>query len=138
MRISDWSSDVCSSDLKPRKVRPPRCVIHLETGNPHNILETARRLCIWDNPPLAIIIAKLPRNGFTPPRDNPEILMAIDLNGLSAKELDSLITKAKAGKTTLKKRKPVATVRRRLGERKSKRLTSRHKCASRMPSSAGK
>src|SRR3546814_12965745 len=105
MRISDWSSDVCSSDLfgwgwasvrsklhhggvaephphpgpplegegeKPRKVRPPRCVIHLETGNPHNILETARRLCIWDNPPLAIIIAKLPRNGFTPPRDNPE------------------------------------------------------------------
>src|SRR3546814_17440738 len=77
---------------------PPRCVIHLETGNPNNILETARRLCIWDNPPLAIIIAKLPRNGFTPPRDNPEILMAIDLNGLSAKELDSLITKAKARK----------------------------------------
>src|SRR3546814_15232564 len=111
MRISDWSSDVCSSDLKPRKVRPPRCVIHLETGNPHNILETARRLCIWDNPPLAIIIAKLPRNGFTPPRDNPEILMAIDLNGLSAKELDSLITNAKARKTTLQKRKPAATLR---------------------------
>src|SRR3546814_2967923 len=97
---------------KPRKVRPPRCVIHLETGNPHNILETARRLCIWDNPPLAIIIAKLPRNGFTPPRDNPAILMAIDLNGLSAKELESLITKAKARKTPHKKRKPVATVRR--------------------------
>src|SRR3546814_16829501 len=112
MRISDWSSDVCSSDLKPRKVRPPRCVIHLETGNPHNILETARRLCIWDNPPLAIIIAKLPRNGFTPPRDNPEILMAIDLNGLSAKELDTLIPKAKASKTTHKKRKHVAPVRR--------------------------
>src|SRR3546814_3503001 len=68
---------------KPRKVRPPRCVIHLETGNPHNILETARRLCIWDNLPLAIIIAKLPRNGFTHPRDNPEILMVIDLTGLS-------------------------------------------------------
>src|SRR3546814_18189689 len=40
--------------------------------------------------------------------------MAIDLNGLSAKELDSLITKAKARKTTLKKRKPVATVRSKL------------------------
>src|SRR3546814_18388309 len=37
--------------------------------------------------------------------------MAIDLNGLSAKGLDSLITKAKARKTTLKKRKSVATVR---------------------------
>src|SRR3546814_12447048 len=40
--------------------------------------------------------------------------MAIDLNGLSAKELDSLITKAKARKTMLKKRKPVATVRSKL------------------------
>src|SRR3546814_3624403 len=40
--------------------------------------------------------------------------MAIDLNGLSAKELDTLITKAKARKTTLKKRKPVATVRSKL------------------------
>src|SRR3546814_19215832 len=40
--------------------------------------------------------------------------MAIDLNGLSAKELDTLITKAKARKTTLKKRKHVATVRRKL------------------------
>src|SRR3546814_20140250 len=114
MRISDWSSDVCSSDLKPRKVRPPRCVIHLETGNPHNILETARRLCIWDNPPLAIIIAKLPRNGFTPPRDTPEILMAIDLNGLSAKELDSLIPKATVRKTKTKTRKPIPTVRSKL------------------------
>ena len=40
--------------------------------------------------------------------------MAIDLNGLSAKELDTLITRAKARKTTLKKRKPVATVRSKL------------------------
>jgi DNA-binding protein H-NS len=40
--------------------------------------------------------------------------MSIDLNGLSSKELDSLISKAKARKTTLKKRKPVATVRSKL------------------------
>lgn len=40
--------------------------------------------------------------------------MAIDLQGLSARELDSLITQAKQRKTTLKKRKPVATVRRKL------------------------
>jgi DNA-binding protein H-NS len=40
--------------------------------------------------------------------------MSIDLNGLSPKELDSLINKAKARKTTLKKRKPVATVRSKL------------------------
>ena len=40
--------------------------------------------------------------------------MSIDLNGLSAKELDSLISQAKKRKTTLKKRKPIATVRARL------------------------
>lgn len=40
--------------------------------------------------------------------------MAIDLTGLSAKELDSLINKAKARKTTLKKRKPITTVRSKL------------------------
>src|SRR3546814_13027921 len=61
----------------------------------------------------SIIIAKLPDNGFAP-QDNPEILMAIDLNGLSAKELDTLITKAKARKTNLKKRTHVATVRSKL------------------------
>ena len=40
--------------------------------------------------------------------------MSIDLNTLSAKELDSLITKAKKRKTVLKKRKPLSTVRARL------------------------
>ena len=40
--------------------------------------------------------------------------MAIDINTLSAKELDSLITKAKKRKTVLKKRKPPSTVRSRL------------------------
>src|SRR3546814_6312926 len=64
---------------------------------------------VLDNPPFPIIIAKLPDNGLAT-QDNPEILMAIDLNGLSAKELDTMITKAKAGKTKLKKRKPDATV----------------------------
>ncbi len=40
--------------------------------------------------------------------------MAIDLNDLSARELDSLITQAKQRKTTLKKRKPIAVVRKKL------------------------
>ena len=40
--------------------------------------------------------------------------MAIDLKGLSAKELDTLISKAKARKTSLKKRKPAASVRAKL------------------------
>lgn len=40
--------------------------------------------------------------------------MTIDLNELSARELDSLITKARKRKTTLQKRKPVATVRAKL------------------------
>ena len=40
--------------------------------------------------------------------------MTIDVSTLSAKELDSLITKAKKRKTVLKKRKPLATVRARL------------------------
>jgi|SRR5690606_21570877 DNA-binding protein H-NS len=40
--------------------------------------------------------------------------MAIDLNALSAKELDSLIEQAKRRKTTLKKRKPIAAIRKRI------------------------
>lgn len=40
--------------------------------------------------------------------------MAIDLNALSQKELDTLITQAKRRKSTLNKRKPVATVRAKL------------------------
>lgn len=40
--------------------------------------------------------------------------MSIDINTLSAKELDSLINQAKKRKTVLKKRKPITTVRARL------------------------
>ena len=40
--------------------------------------------------------------------------MAIDLKGLSARELESLITKAKKRKNTLGKRKPIASVRRKV------------------------
>lgn len=40
--------------------------------------------------------------------------MSIDLNNLSKKELDALITKAKKRKTALGKRKPAATVRRKV------------------------
>lgn len=40
--------------------------------------------------------------------------MAIDLNELTQKELDTLITKARRRKTVLKKRKPIATVRSRV------------------------
>ena len=40
--------------------------------------------------------------------------MSIDLNTLSAKELDALINQAKKRKTTLTKRKPLAVVRQKL------------------------
>ena len=40
--------------------------------------------------------------------------MSIDLNALSAKELDTLIANAKKRRTTLSKRKPIAEVRRKL------------------------
>ena len=40
--------------------------------------------------------------------------MSIDLNGLSAKELDALIAQAKKRRTTLSKRKPIAMVRQKL------------------------
>ena len=42
--------------------------------------------------------------------------MAIDLNALSAKELDSLIARAKQRKTALRKRKPIAGIRKRIAE----------------------
>jgi DNA-binding protein H-NS len=40
--------------------------------------------------------------------------MTIDLNGLSAKELDALIAQAKKRRTTLSKRKPISLVRQKL------------------------
>ena len=40
--------------------------------------------------------------------------MSIDLNSLSAKQLDALISQAKKRKATLGKRKPVASVRQKL------------------------
>src|SRR5687768_13231458 len=40
--------------------------------------------------------------------------MSIDLNSLSAKELDALINQAKKRKTTLTKRKPLAVMRQKL------------------------
>ncbi|MCW5581026.1 MAG: H-NS histone family protein [Luteimonas sp.] len=40
--------------------------------------------------------------------------MAIDLNALSPRELDALISAAKQRKTTLKKRKPIAAIRKRI------------------------
>lgn len=40
--------------------------------------------------------------------------MSIDINALSAKELDALISQAKKRKSTLSKRKPIAVVRKKL------------------------
>ena len=40
--------------------------------------------------------------------------MSIDLNGLSARELESLIVQAKKRKTTLSKRKPLAVVKKKV------------------------
>lgn len=40
--------------------------------------------------------------------------MSIDINALSAKELQSLISQAKKRKTTLSKRKPLTTVRKKV------------------------
>lgn len=42
--------------------------------------------------------------------------MTIDINTLSARELETLITKAKKRKTTLNKRKPVTQVRKKLAQ----------------------
>lgn len=42
--------------------------------------------------------------------------MAFDLNAFSPQQLDALITQAKQRKTTLKKRKPITSVRKKLTE----------------------
>jgi len=42
--------------------------------------------------------------------------MSIDINTLSPKELESLISKAKKRKTTLSKRKPIGQVRKKLAQ----------------------
>lgn len=42
--------------------------------------------------------------------------MSIDINNLSAKELESLISQARKRKTTLNKRKPLTTVRKKIAQ----------------------
>ncbi len=42
--------------------------------------------------------------------------MPIDINNLSAKELESLISQARKRKTTLNKRKPITTVRKKIAQ----------------------
>ena len=42
--------------------------------------------------------------------------MTIDINNLSAKELESLISQARKRKTTLNKRKPIAIVRKKIAQ----------------------
>ncbi|WP_246123021.1 H-NS family nucleoid-associated regulatory protein [Luteimonas wenzhouensis] len=61
----------------------------------------------------ASIIIRACRDAFSFSR--PEsVLMAIDLTALSPKELDTLIAEAKRRKTILKKRKPIASIRKRI------------------------
>src|SRR3546814_7668207 len=69
MRISDWSSDVCSSDLKPY---PPSLPLRLSIGKPRS-LNHRRKTCsildgcrsrLTDGPPLPI---RLPSSATTSP-----------------------------------------------------------------------
>src|SRR5688572_20376545 len=55
-----------------------------------------------------------PGKGGRNPTMSPGGSMTIDLNRLSAKELESLINQAKKRKTTLSKRKPIAVVRKKV------------------------
>src|SRR3546814_8890010 len=49
MRISDWSSDVCSSDLCRRKPLPPATLCNPPCGYPKYILPEDPNFCVLDN-----------------------------------------------------------------------------------------
>src|SRR3546814_9902231 len=119
MRISDWSSDVCSSDLVRltggHKSKRLNCVVPLDPSDCRDMdlrlekagkrFQTYGRPLIVRETPLAPapLIARLAERGWT--RFEPVKVMTTDLASL---ELD----------------------------RKSTRLNSSHSCAPRMPTSA--
>src|SRR3546814_3380034 len=138
MRISDWSSDVCSSDLDQHQIGPvtllPLRILLLRTSEAafqhfahHRKIVARHCLCPFDVELAIGVFAETLR-----PRHNHGAQRVGALNMAVVVNLDTV-------------RRPVQSEQVRhvaqdlaLGDRKSTRLNSSHSCASRMPSSACK
>src|SRR3546814_8184136 len=129
MRISDWSSDVCSSDLARRLFRSPFAVRWVFA---YRARRWAARL--WSLSPDDAWLASKPARGegigdcdrhrFVEYQPDPYMInalifrrsysMSTDIAALSVRELDALLAKVKQRKAALKKRKPITAVRKRV------------------------
>src|SRR3546814_2592976 len=123
MRISDWSSDVCSSDLYTRT--PSEVSGALMTRYD----ETTPQL--WKLPLRDEIVPRLsivaPRGGYLVPAAHAAwVGGTLALHGIEFRKLDTALPAAKVEAFRADER-----------DRKSTRLNSSHQCESRMPSSGG-
>src|SRR3546814_6023578 len=115
MRISNWSSDVCSSDL-PREIARPREQVRLL--HPHAIEENVGRRDAAE-PHHPFLIAEAQAGGSHVDEHRADALRALD--AVEPAEDDIAARMARARTPAL--------------ARKRTRLQSSHKCASRMQSS---
>src|SRR3546814_7695677 len=113
MRISDWSSDVCSSDLtRPVLVEIQALLSPSPPGSPR------RAVVGWDSSRLAMILAVL------------EARCGLALAG------HDVYLNVAGGLRISEPAADLAVAAALVSDRKSTRLNSSHYCASRMPSSA--
>src|SRR3546814_8825567 len=119
MRISDWSSDVCSSDLADRYA------VHGDREWQRNVemgVAAGRQ-----RDAVAETVRDQPQHGQ---QQGGEV-------GFAPRPADALFEQRRSEQTDdQEQRAPPATGAERAGDRKSTRLNSSHYCASRMPSSA--
>src|SRR3546814_7036635 len=119
MRISDWSSDVCSSDL----IDADKLTAAIGSDGKSIPLEAAYEHSLQYAPSIA---------------DNTRASLSNGLAALAHSEYGQLVLASLPGLSSDSARK-IGEAYETLGEdRKSTRLNSSHSCASRMPSCAGK
>src|SRR3546814_2652662 len=133
MRISDWSSDVCSSDILEKRARPRRAVAidlarHQKRSQRRDRwrIETARETDQADQPVGAEqpLVRRQPHTHARPRQQG-------DRRGAEQHHDNGIADQA----ALLAAISEMSTEQ---GDRKSTRLYSSHYCATRLPSSAGK
>src|SRR3546814_16020967 len=91
MRISDWSSDVCSSDLTPR-YQKARSIVRWAVER--NRLVTAATLAAFLIAGVGMIFVK---KQFFPASDRPEVLVEIQMpKGTAIERTDTTTTSVEA------------------------------------------
>src|SRR3546814_9330810 len=142
MRISDWSSDVCSSDLLGMRRESEN---HVTAEELHLIVAEAQSAGVIDESERAMIssvmrLADRPVRGLMTPRTDVDWLdVDADEEEIRARLVETPHTRLPVAEGSVDAIVGVVQARDLVGvlleDRKSTRLNSSHYCASRMPSS---